>query len=274
MKNHKSSETIQSISPFTKSIKMGSTSAAIKLASSTMSKNSPPDRKDDDDSITDPDFYLDYSVYSDYYGDSSEDYSSAIEVKNKNTVLFQDFPLEDGYVHMPVFIPGYEIKPIKQIPNIWNAQDSFVKQVVSKMYLLIPAAILGIIAGLVIWIIALFILRTYGVLKRYVMKALKIGGEPEYNVNFNRSADPWINITDAEKIHSINGSMRKSVNKPIQERENSFTKELKETADLMRTPISDRKQEIVKDIHNICDLKALGRRSLKEKRSTSRRMST
>ena len=142
------------------------------------------------------------------------------------------------------------------------------------MYLLLPAAILGIIAGLVIWIIALFILRTYGVLKRYVMKALKIGDEPEYNVNFNRSADPWINITDAEKIHSINGSMRKSVNKPIQDGENCFTKELKETADLMRTPISDRKQDIVKDIHNICDLRALGRRSLKEKRSTSRRMST
>ena len=98
------------------------------------------------------------------------------------------------------------------------------------MYLLLPAAILGIIAGLVIWIIALFILRTYGVLKRYVMKALKIGVEPEYNVNFNRSADPWINITDAEKIHSINGSMRKSVNKPIQDRENSFAKELKESA--------------------------------------------
>jgi len=272
MKNHKSSETIKSISPFTKSIKIGSTSAAKKLASSTMSKHTPPNKKEDYDSITDPDFYLDYSVYSDYYGDSSEDYLSAIEVKD--SVLFQDFPLEDGYVHMPVFIPGYEIKPIKQIPNIWNAQDSFVKQVVSKMYLLLPAAILGIIAGLVIWIIALFILRTYGVLKRYVMKALKIGVEPEYNVNFNRSADPWINITDAEKIHSINGSMRKSVNKPIQDRENSFAKELKETADLMRTPISDRKQENVKDIHNICDLRALGRRSLKEKRSTSRRMST
>ena len=105
---------------------MGSTSAAKKLASSTMSKHAPPDRKDDDDFITDPDFYLDYSVYSDYYGDSSEDYSSAIEVKD--SVLFQDFPLEDGYVHMPVFIPGYEVGLSYSLKQYVHNSIKFVDQ--------------------------------------------------------------------------------------------------------------------------------------------------
>ena len=56
----------------------------------------------------DPDFYLDYSVYSDYYNDP-EDLLDKTPSNADNVVQFRDFPMEHGYVRMPVFIPNLQV---------------------------------------------------------------------------------------------------------------------------------------------------------------------
>ena len=85
-------------------------------------------------------------------------------------------------------------------------------QVGSKLYMFIPSAILGFIIGMLVWTFFLVILRTLGVIKRAVLKKFckEESDELELRVKYT-TGDPWKKISDAEKIHSVNGSIRKSV---------------------------------------------------------------
>ena len=51
------------------------------------------------------------------------------------------------------------------------------------------------------------------------------------------SGDPWIKISDAEKIHSVNGSIKKSVFGPYSpEKMAEFNQEVLQTVNYLNTP--------------------------------------
>ena len=79
-------------SPFTKSI---------------MRKSAKNVKKEITEKTPDPNYYLDYSAYADYYNDPVED---TAEELSDDVVKYRDYPMEDGYVRIPVFIPGLEVK--------------------------------------------------------------------------------------------------------------------------------------------------------------------
>ena len=85
-------------SPFTKSI--------MRKSANNIKKAIP-------ETTHDPNYYLDYSAYADYYNDPVEDTADAAEELSDDVVKYRDYPMEDGYVRIPripVFIPGLEVK--------------------------------------------------------------------------------------------------------------------------------------------------------------------
>ena len=72
-----------------------------------MRKSANNDKKEIPETTPDPNYYLDYSAYADYYNDPMED---AAEELSDDVVKYRDYPMEDGYVRIPVFIPGLEVK--------------------------------------------------------------------------------------------------------------------------------------------------------------------
>ena len=76
----------------------------------------------------------------------------------------------------------------------------------------VPSALLGFIIGLAVWVIALTIWRTAGLVKTSVVKWIKNEENDELDLKVKyTSEDPWKQISDAEKIHSVNGAIKKSV---------------------------------------------------------------
>ena len=53
---------------------------------------------------------------------------------NKPKIEFRDFPVEEGYVRIPVQYPGLTLTKI-QAPNpkLWTAEESFVTQVMKEL---------------------------------------------------------------------------------------------------------------------------------------------
>ena len=107
------------------------------------------------------------------------------------------------------------------------------------MYMFIPSAILGFTIGLLIWVVCLLILRTFGVVKNAVIRVFKKekSDELDLKVKYVTSGDPWIKISDAEKIHSVNGAIRKSVIGPCSpEKVAEFNQEVLQTVNYLNTP--------------------------------------
>ena len=103
----------------------------------------------------------------------------------------------------------------------------------------IPSAILGFTIGLLIWVVCLLILRTFGVVKNAVIRVFKKekSDELDLKVKYVTSGDPWIKISDAEKIHSVNGAIRKSVIGPCSpEKVAEFNQEVLQTVNYLNTP--------------------------------------
>ena len=57
---------------------------------------------------SDEDDYLDYSEYADYYNDPVENTEDNIE-DMLEVIKFRDYPMGDGYVRIPVYVPGLEV---------------------------------------------------------------------------------------------------------------------------------------------------------------------
>ena len=103
----------------------------------------------------------------------------------------------------------------------------------------IPSAILGFIIGLLFWVACLLIIRTFGVFKKAVIRVFKKEKVDEVDLaaKYVISVDPWIKISDAEKIHSVNGSIRKSVLGPYSpEKMAEFNQEVLQTVNYLNTP--------------------------------------
>ena len=116
----------------------------------------------------------------------------------------------------------------------------------------IPSAILGFIIGLLVWVVALAILRTFGVVKKTVIRVFKNqkSDELDLKVKYVTTGDPWIKISDAERIHSVNGAIRKSVIGPCTpEKVLEFNQELLEEVN-RRTPGSTEREGLEKEEHD------------------------
>jgi len=127
-------------------------------------------------------------------------------------IEFRDFPVEQGYVRIPVQYPGLTLTKI-QAPNpkLWTAEESFITQVVPTLYMFIPAALLGFIIGMGIWIVILCVLRVYSTLRKMTETknlAAEAGGDVIGDLRLSSlSGDPWRRITDAETVHTLSGSL-------------------------------------------------------------------
>jgi len=161
--------------------------------------------------------YLDYSEYADYYNDPVEDSKDNVILE---VIKFRDYPMGDGYVRIPVYVPGLEIVDVPEVPQLWSAREAFMRQVGSKLYMFIPSAILGFLIGLLIWILILACIRTFGAVKKTIARLFpseKVD-ELDLKVMYAMSGDgvTWNNRRDDKmaKIHSVNGSLRRSGNCP------------------------------------------------------------
>jgi len=161
--------------------------------------------------------YLDYSEYADYYNDPMEDSKDRVE-DILEVIKFRDYPMGDGYVKIPVYVPGLEIVDVSEVPQLWSAREAFMRQVGSKLYMFIPSAILGFLIGLLIWILILACIRIFGAVKKTVARLFpseKVD-ELDLKVMYAMSGDgnTWNKIRDDKmaKIHSVHGSVRRSGN--------------------------------------------------------------
>jgi len=131
---------------------------------------------------------------------------------DKPKTVYRDFPVEEGYVRIPVEYPGLTLTQIQApSPKLWTAEESFKTQVVPTLYMFIPAALLGFIIGMGIWIIILTVLRVYSTLRKMTEtknRAAEAGGDVIGDLRLSSlGGDPWRRISDAETVHTLDGSL-------------------------------------------------------------------
>merc|ERR1719323_1102899 len=144
---------------------------------------------------------------------TDEDNEAVDDEEDSNEIVFRDFPVEDGYVRIPIKFPGVNITKIPDVPQkLWTAEDAFKEQVIPSLYMFIPSALLGFIIGMVIWIIILIVQRTYtSIRKSFQSKNSNLPPEDDFisNMKNNLTEDPWKKISDAETVHAIDGTTLK-----------------------------------------------------------------
>ena len=76
--------------------------------------------------------YLDYLIYDDIL--ELEDDGSVVNSKadedGGEKIVYRDFPMEDGYVRIPIQFPGLNLTRIEApSPKLWTAEAKFKEQV-------------------------------------------------------------------------------------------------------------------------------------------------
>lgn len=160
----------------------------------------------------------DYDDYYDYLLNSLNDDLSSEDLEmnddDEDLTVYRDFPIGTGYVSIPIQAPelGLNIPFFQHPPSLqlWTAEEAFKQQVIPTLYMLVPAALLGFIIGMSIWLIVLIILRTYTSIRKS-LETRKDGPEDDLikNLNYTLSKDPWKKISDAETVHGLDGSTKK-----------------------------------------------------------------
>jgi len=170
----------------------------------------------------------DYNNFQSYENDEYDDYydyllnslneddlsSEDLEMNDDDSTVYRDFPIGTGYVSIPIQAPelGLNIPFFQHPPSLqlWTAEEAFKQQVIPTLYMLVPAALLGFIIGMSIWLIVLIILRTYTSIRKS-LETRKDGPEDDLikNLNYTLSKDPWKKISDAETVHGLDGSTKK-----------------------------------------------------------------
>jgi len=187
---------------------------------------------DIDDRINEVKDYIseshDYNNFQSYENDEYDDYydyllnslneddlsSEDLEMNDDDPTVYRDFPIGTGYVSIPIQAPelGLNIPFFQHPPSLqlWTAEEAFKQQVIPTLYMLVPAALLGFIIGMSIWLIVLIILRTYTSIRKS-LETRKDGPEDDLikNLNYTLSKDPWKKISDAETVHGLDGSTKK-----------------------------------------------------------------
>jgi len=183
-------------------------------------------RQNDDYQLQNDDYQLQNDDYDDDYLLSLVDYdfSNEIEeaeafyqvleeVEKEKSIKYQEFPIEDGYVRVPVKFPGLNFSKMSPPDlKLWTAETAFKEQIVPQLYLFIPSALLGFILGLTLWTMNLVILRLYGSARKGFSKESKTF---DLDLKFNAVGEEnlWKKISDVEKINAIDGTMKKTGDK-------------------------------------------------------------
>ena len=76
--------------------------------------------------------YLDYLIYDDILEDDASDVSGKAKADEDGgeKIVYRDFPMEDGYVRIPIQFPGLNLTRIEApSPKLWTAEAKFREQV-------------------------------------------------------------------------------------------------------------------------------------------------
>jgi len=107
----------------------------------------------------------------------------------------------DQVVSLPYDFSGLQFSQLSEHPRVWNSQDAFLEQVGLKLYMFIPAGIAGILLGVFLWIIAMIILRAYGVAKKAVLRFIQKENPQDFEMGPS-------NKSDMTKIHPESKQMQ------------------------------------------------------------------
>ena len=76
--------------------------------------------------------YLDYLIYDDILEDDASDVNGKAKADEDGgeKIVYRDFPMEDGYVRIPIQFPGLNLTRIEApSPKLWTAEAKFKEQV-------------------------------------------------------------------------------------------------------------------------------------------------
>ena len=76
--------------------------------------------------------YLDYLIYDDILEDDASDVNGKAKSDEDGgeKIVYRDFPMEDGYVRIPIQFPGLNLTRIEApSPKLWTAEAKFKEQV-------------------------------------------------------------------------------------------------------------------------------------------------
>jgi len=157
------------------------------------------------------------------YGDDDEDYqeeggklAEAAELLADEE--YYDYYYEEGRIRIPFNYSGLQFTGFEDgvYPRPWNAKTAFIEQVGKKLYMFVPAIAGGVLLGIILWMATIFIIRSYGVLKRRVLGHKGQGG------NRQTTALPLRELSDfnAHRIHVAGDSPHHPA--PHPKRQSSF----------------------------------------------------
>jgi len=111
--------------------------------------------------------------YPDYYDLYNDQESSQETVNPLPPYRDYKFSNEDSIkVHLPIDLTGLQVRNYSSTPRVWDARQAFLEQVAYKLYLFVPYVLLGFLFGIFLWLIILFILRVFGLIKRQILVSL------------------------------------------------------------------------------------------------------
>jgi len=114
----------------------------------------------------------DYLDYADYDDQLDEEDSVGLELEEGSAgpaFEYQEFVSLDppGIFSIPYNFTGLQMRELTEPPRVWNAREAFMEQVGLKLYMFVPAAVCGVILGIIIWVCFMFCLRAYGRIRQY-----------------------------------------------------------------------------------------------------------
>jgi len=105
----------------------------------------------------------------DYAGEGGRLFDIAADYKlGEDEGDYYEHSYQDGLVRIPFNYSGLQFTKLTETPRIWDAKTAFLEQVWMKLYMFIPAIAAGIFLGIFLWLITIFTIRSYGVLKAWI----------------------------------------------------------------------------------------------------------
>ena len=71
----------------------------------------------------------------------------------------ETLPLSPRPLSLGCVVVMLQFRGLATVPRAWDARQSFIDNVVSKSYMVIPAAVGGVIIGLILWFVTIFTIR-------------------------------------------------------------------------------------------------------------------
>lgn len=115
---------------------------------------------------------------------------------------YPEYQVGDQVVSLPYDFSGLQFSQLSEHPRVWNSQDAFLEQVGLKLYMFIPAGIAGILLGVFLWIIAMIILRAFGVAKKAVIRFIQKENSEDFEMGPSNNSDVTNIHPESKQMHS------------------------------------------------------------------------